>query len=73
MTRGFLRQVVGGLEHLLADGRLGHHRLNEAAAIAQDQEMDFSARTAVVQPSVNGDFLAFVRADVLDVGVHSSR
>jgi hypothetical protein len=65
--------MVGGLEHLLADGCLGHHGLDEAAAIAQDQEMDFSARAAIVQPAVNGDFLALVATDVLNVGIHISR
>ena len=34
--------------------------------------MDLAARSAVVQPALDGDLLAFVLADVFDVDVHSS-
>ena len=70
--RRFLRQMVGGLEQLLADRGLRHHRLDEAGAVADDQEMDLAARSAVVQPPLDGDLFAFVLADVFDVDVHSS-
>ena len=48
--RRFLRQVIGRLEQLVADRGLRHHRLDEAGAVAEDQEMDLAARAAVVQP-----------------------
>ncbi len=70
--RGFLRQVIGGLEQLLADRRLRHHRLDEAGAVADGEEMDLAARAAVVQPPLDGDLLAFVLADVFDVDVAHS-
>ena len=65
--RRLLREMVGGLEQLLADRGLRHHRLNEAAAVAHDQEMDLAARSTIVQPALDGDFLAFVLADLIDV------
>ena len=68
--RGFLRQMIGGLEHLVADRGLRHHRLDEAGAVAERQEVDLAARPAVVQPALDGDFLALVLADVFDVDVH---
>ena len=55
--RRLLREVVGLLERLLADGRLRHHRLDEAAAVAHLEEVNLPARAAVVQPSVDGDLL----------------
>src|SRR5260370_336896 len=54
---GFLRQVVGRLEQLLADRRLRHDALDEAGTVAENEEMDFSARAAVVQPPFDGDLL----------------
>ena len=44
--RGFLGEVIGCLEHLVADGRLRHDALDEAAAVPQDQKMNLPARAA---------------------------
>ena len=71
--RRLLRQVVGARERLVADGRLRHDRLDEAGAVADDQEVDLAARPAVVQPAVDGDLLAFVLGDVCDIGAHHGR
>jgi hypothetical protein len=62
--------AIGGCEHLVAEA-LRHHRLDEAGAVADDQEMNLPARTARVQPPFEGDLFAFVLADVFDVDVHS--
>ena len=69
--RCLLREVVGQLEQIVANRRPGHDRLNEAGAVAQDQEMDLAARSAIVQPPLDGDLFAFVPADVFDVDVHT--
>src|SRR5438876_251190 len=66
-----LRQMVRGLEDLVADGGLRHHALDEARAVAQDQEMDLAARTAIVEPPFDGDLFALVLPDILYVNVHS--
>src|SRR5262249_60688552 len=55
---------------LVADGGLRHDRLDEAGAVAHDQEVDLAARAAVVEPALERDLLAFVRADVFDIDVH---
>ena len=70
--RRFLRQMIGGLEDLLAHGGLRHHRLDEARAVAEDEEMDLAARAAVMEPPFDGDLLALVPADVFDVDVRQS-
>src|SRR4249920_3718354 len=62
--------MVGRLERVLADRGLGHDRLDEPGAVAEDQEMDLAARTAVMQPPLDRDLLADVRADVFDIHVH---
>src|SRR5262249_19691958 len=67
--RGFLGQVVGRLEQLVADRRLRHDGLDEARAVAQDQEMDLAARAAVVEPPLDGDLFALVPPDVFYVDV----
>src|SRR5207244_7296761 len=50
-------------------GRLGHHRLDEAGAVADDEEMDLSARAAIVEPALERHLFTFVLADVLYVDV----
>jgi hypothetical protein len=62
--------VVRGLEQIVADGRLRHHRLDESRAVADRQEMDLAARAPVVQPPFDGDLRALMPADVFDVDVH---
>ena len=70
--RGFLREVIGRLEEVLADRGLRHHGLNEAGAVAHGDEVDLAARSAVVEPPLDGDLFAFVLSDVFDVDMHSS-
>ncbi len=66
--RRFLRQVIGLPERLLVDGGLRHDALDEAAAVADGQEVDPAARPPGVQPSPDDHALAFVPGDVFDVG-----
>src|SRR5207245_6713480 len=61
---GFLREMIGRLEQLVADRRLRHHALNEPGAVAENQEMDLAARAAVVKPPLDGDLFALVLPDV---------
>src|SRR4051812_47854804 len=63
--------MIGGLEGVLADRGFGHDGLNEAGTVADRQEVDLAAGTAIVQPAFDGDFLAGVLPDVFDVNVHS--
>ena len=62
-----LRQVIGAREGLLADGCFRHDALDEAGAVAQGQEVNLSARAAIVQPALQRDRLAGVAGDVFDV------
>ena len=41
-------EVIGRLEHVLADRGLRHDSLDEAGTIAQNQKVDLPARSAVV-------------------------
>ena len=47
-NRALLRQVVGAREGVLADCRFRHDALKEPGAVAQRQEVNLSARTAIV-------------------------
>src|SRR4026208_1941820 len=67
--RRLLRQVVGLLEFFVADGGFRHNGLNEAGAVANRQEVDFSARPAVGQPAADRHELTLVFGDVFDVSV----
>ncbi len=60
-----LREVIGGLEDLLRHVVLAHHDLEEAGAVADDEEVNLAARPAVVQPALDGDGFADVLADVV--------
>ena len=62
-------EMIGGLERLLGDVVLAHDDLQESRAVADDQKMDLAARPAVVQPAFDGDGLADVLADLVDVNV----
>ena len=65
-----LAEVIGRDEDLGADRGLRHHRLDEAGAVADGQEVQLPARPPVVQPALERDGLADVPGDVLDVGRH---
>ena len=67
---GLLRQMIRPCEDLLRNGFLRDDGLDEAAAVADGQEMDFSARAAVVQPAADRDGRAVVPRDVFDVDDH---
>ena len=69
--RGFLRQVIGLLELLVADGSLRHDGLDESGAVAHRQKMDLSARAAIVQPPADGDRFALAAGNLIDVGNHN--
>ena len=69
--RRFLREMVGGLEDLVADRGLRHHGLDEARAVTNRQEVDLAARAFVVEPALERDLFAGVLADVFNVDVHS--
>src|SRR4051794_33347313 len=62
--------MIGGLEHVVADGRLGHDHLDEPGSLAERQEVNLAARAPGAEPSLNGDGFALVPADVLDVDAH---
>ncbi len=64
--------MIGLLEHFLADRLLRHHALDEAAAIADLQEVDLPARAAVVQPAPQRDGLSFEPGDFVDIRDHQS-
>src|SRR5206468_1386504 len=66
----FLRQMTGVLEHLVADRRLRHHRLNEPGPVAHLEEMNLAARPPIGQPALQGDGLPIMLGDVFDVRVH---
>ena len=70
--RALLAEVVGLLEHLLADRLLRHHALDEAAAVADLQEVDLAARATVVQPATQSDGLSFEPGDFFDIRNHQS-
>src|SRR4051794_27735492 len=63
--------MIGGIEHGLTDSRFGHHRLNEAGAVTEDEEMNLAARSPVVQPPFDCDLFALVFPDILNVDVHA--
>src|SRR5262249_4541244 len=66
----FLREMIGRLELFVTDGGFRHDRLNESRAVAYGEEMDLSARAAVVQPPADRHALGGVFSDVFDVDDH---
>ena len=64
-----LREVIGRLERLFGHVVPAHDDLQETGAVAQHEEVDLAARTPVVQPALDGDGLADVLADLVDVDV----
>src|SRR5262245_61082771 len=68
----FLREMIGLCERLVTEGLLRHDALDDPGAVPHGQEMDLSARTPVVEPTPQGDGLAFVSGDVFDVQGHES-
>ena len=64
----FLGQALDRVEQLGRDGVLGHHALDDAAAVAKDGEQQLAALAQVVEPAAKGDGLAFMLADFADGG-----
>ena len=58
-----LRQPLDRLEQFGRNCVLGHHALDDAATVAELREQQLAALAQVVQPSADGDALAFVLAD----------
>ncbi len=67
--RGFLAQVLEAVEQLFGDVGLFDDALAEAGAVAEDDELNLAAGAAVVDPAVEGDFLADVVLQLIDVYV----
>ena len=65
--RGLLPQMVGGGERLGAEVVDRGDALANTGAVAHQQEMDFAARAAVVEPSLERHFLAHVTAQFVDI------
>ena len=62
-----LAEVLNLQKRFIAHRRLGHDRLDKTGAVTERQEVEFSARPAVVEPALQGDRLAFEFGNVLDV------
>jgi hypothetical protein len=68
--RRFLGQMVGLLEDVFTDRRLGHDGLNETRAVTHLQKVNLAAGAAACQPALERDGLALKLRDVLDPNVH---
>ncbi len=66
----FLAEVIGPGKGGLVDVAFPHDDLDEARAVANRQEMNLPARSAVVEPALDGDGRADVVADLVDIGMH---
>ena len=62
----FLREAFDGVEDFGRDGVLRDDSLDDAGAVAKLREEQFAAFAEIVEPSANGDGLAFVFADFCD-------
>jgi hypothetical protein len=71
-NRGFLGEMIGGLELVIADGGLRDDRLDKPGAVAHGQKVDFAARPTVVQPAADRDLLSAVPGYVFNVDDHQS-
>ena len=63
---GFLGEALDGVEDFGRDGVLRDYSLDDAGAVAKLREKKLAAFAEVVEPSANGDGLAFVLADFCD-------
>ncbi len=62
----FLREALDGVEDFRRDGVLRDYALDDADAVAELGEKELAAFAEVVEPSADGDGLAFVLADFCD-------
>src|SRR6266404_6202003 len=63
---GFLGKSFDGIENFWRDGVLRDYALDDAGAIAKLREEELAAFAEVVEPSADGDGLAFMGADLCD-------
>ena len=63
---GFLSEAFDGVEDFGRNCVLRDHALDDAAAVAELGEEEFAAFAEIVEPSADGDGLAFVFADFCD-------
>jgi len=63
---GFLGEALDGVEDFGRDSIFWNYALNDAGAVAKLGEEELAAFAEVVEPSANGDGLAFVLADFCD-------
>src|SRR5258708_8027731 len=63
---GFLGEAFDGVEDFGRDSVLRDYALDDAGAITKLREKELAAFAEVVEPSANGDRLAFVGADLCD-------
>src|SRR5580658_5101582 len=63
---GFLGEAFDGVENFGRDGVLRDYTLDDAGAVAKLREQELAAFAEVVEPSADGDGLAFVLADSCD-------
>ena len=59
----FLGEAFDGVENFGRDGVFRDYSLNDAGAVAKLREEELAAFAEVVEPSADGDGLAFVFAD----------
>src|ERR1035437_7579539 len=65
---GFLGEALEGLENFRGDAFYVGHALDGAGAVAKDGEKELAALAKVVEPTAEGDGLAFMLADGGDGG-----
>src|SRR5690606_28122880 len=65
--RGLVREGLSGAEGLLRHGLLEDDRLQIAGPIADDEELQLSARSLVMQPPAKGDFAPRMLPDLVDI------
>src|ERR1700687_650172 len=63
---GFPGEAFDGVENFGRDGVLWDYALDDAGAVAKLREKELAAFAEVVEPSADGDGLAFVGADLCD-------
>src|SRR6266404_2543030 len=63
---GFLGEAFDGVEDFGRDGILWYYALDDTGAVAKLRKEKLAALAEVVEPTADGDGLAFVSADLCD-------
>src|ERR1035441_2360702 len=63
---GFLGEAFDGVEDFRRNGIFRHYTLNDAGAVAKLGKEELATFAEIVEPSPDGDGLAFVGADLCD-------